>query len=63
MEKRFEKYYPEGFRNLFEDEIPEFIAWARENYIPGDDIPITWHPVVQEECLLMNKEKEERTGE
>jgi len=44
------------FRELPEGEVVEFKRWARENYQPYDDIKGVWHPVVQAECVEMNKE-------
>lgn len=47
------------FRDLTDDEIAEFRAWARANYTPGDTINPVWHPVVREECELMNAKQQE----
>jgi hypothetical protein len=46
------------FRELSEEEILAFQAWARANYIPYSPIDGIWHPVIQEECVRMNKEAE-----
>lgn len=46
------------FRELSEEEKVEFRAWARENYTPHSEIKGIWHPVVQEECVQMNREAE-----
>ena len=43
------------FRNLTPKEQQEFRTWARENYKPLDEIKGIWHPVVQNECTLMNE--------
>lgn len=37
----------------------EFRQWARETYVPGEEINPTWHPVVREECHTMNAEAAE----
>lgn len=46
------------FRELSQEEAVKFRAWARENYEPLSRISDMWHPVVREECLLINKEVE-----
>jgi hypothetical protein len=45
------------FRQLNSEEVQQFRAWARENYKTGDPIPGIWHPVIQEECAKINREK------
>ena len=45
------------FCDLNEDEVADFKQWARDNYEIGTDISSIWHPVVQEECHLMNKKE------
>jgi hypothetical protein len=42
------------FRDLSNEEAEEFRQWARDNYIPGSPISSIWHPVVQQECNLIN---------
>jgi hypothetical protein len=42
--------------DLTEEEKKEMRKWARDNYHPCDPINGTWYPVVQEECVQMNKE-------
>jgi hypothetical protein len=44
------------FRNLSPAEEAKFRAWARANYKPFEPIDGTWHPVVQDECVTMNRE-------
>jgi len=44
------------FKVLTEEEAVEYRQWARDNYVPGDDIPGIWHPIVREECEKMNVE-------
>lgn len=43
------------FRNLTDEEISEFRQWARENYAPFSPIKGIWHPVIQDECVKINK--------
>lgn len=44
------------FRELtFEEEI-QFRAWARENYEPHSYISELLHPIVQDECKIINQE-------
>ena len=45
------------WRILNSSEITQFQDWARNNYITGEPISHTWHPVVQIECVIMNIEK------
>jgi hypothetical protein len=44
------------FRELNETEKREFRQWAQTNYVPYSEIKGIWHPVVQEECVKINKE-------
>ncbi|MFN4973845.1 MAG: hypothetical protein ACK5GV_01230 [Bacteroidota bacterium] len=44
------------FRELSIEEIQDFKQWARDNYEPLTEIKSFWHPVVQEECQIMNLE-------
>jgi hypothetical protein len=44
------------FKKLTAEEEVEYRAWARESYKPGSEISMAWHPVVQEECVRMNRE-------
>jgi hypothetical protein len=41
------------FRRLSEQEEKEFREWAHRNYVVGDEIPSTWHPVIVDECQAM----------
>lgn len=43
------------FRSLSDKEEEEFRAWARDNYVLGDPVPSTWHPVVVDECMSIIK--------
>ena len=44
------------FRKLSPEEEKSFRQWARENYIPFTEIKGIWHPIVQDECVAINKE-------
>lgn len=48
------------FRDLNKSEEAEFRRWARENWEVGQDIKSFWHPVVQNECLLMEEEEKQK---
>jgi hypothetical protein len=43
------------FRVLDEDETYKFRQWAQDNYEPFTKINPIWHPIVRNECSLMNK--------
>jgi hypothetical protein len=47
------------FRKLTKQEAEEFKSWARKNYQPGTPISRVWHPVVRQECEVMNEEARE----
>ena len=42
---------------LDEEEIDGFRQWARDNYEPLTPISTGWHPIIQDECRIMNEEK------
>jgi hypothetical protein len=44
------------FKNLSLKEEAEFRQSARENYKPLTEISGVWHPVYQDECVIMNRE-------
>ena len=44
------------FRELTNKEAIEFRKWARENYDLGEPISNLWHPIVRDECAIMNSE-------
>jgi hypothetical protein len=46
----------ELFRKLTAREEETFRTWARENYVPYEEIDGLWHPVIQDECVRMNRE-------
>jgi hypothetical protein len=45
------------FRALTLAEDAQFRSWARDNYEPGAEIKGIWHPVVQDECVRINRER------
>lgn len=45
------------FRKLTPAEERKFREWARDNYEPGSEIKGTWHPVVQDECVEINRRR------
>jgi hypothetical protein len=45
------------FRGLTTEEEKEFKLWAHNNYKPGAPIKTLWHPVIQEECEKINKNR------
>lgn len=47
------------WRTLSPEEEKAHRKWARENYEPLSDIKGVWHPVTQEECIKMNRERGE----
>jgi hypothetical protein len=44
------------FKELDGDEIILFKDWARRNYVKGDPINPMWHPVIRQECEVINGE-------
>ena len=44
------------FRTLSDPEIQSFRKWARDNYQPLTAINGLWHPIVQDECRIMNQQ-------
>lgn len=45
------------FRTLTPVEESKFRKWAHENYEPGSEIKGIWHPVIQAECVEINRRK------
>ena len=41
------------FKTLSKEEEKEYRQWAKDNYIIGDSIHSTWHPVVVDECMTI----------
>ena len=46
---------------LTENEEKQFREWARKNYEPLTAIDGLWHPIVQDECVKINAEKQSLT--
>jgi hypothetical protein len=46
---------PGLFKRLTAEEEADFRDWARHIYTPLSEIDGTWHPVVQDECRLINE--------
>ena len=44
------------FRLLDQVEQQEFRQWARDNYEPLTPVSDLWHPVVRDECRIINEE-------
>jgi hypothetical protein len=44
------------FRELNAHEEADFRQWARENYVRDSEVKAFWHPVVRDECALINGE-------
>lgn len=49
------------FLELNAEQAKSFREWARDNYLPGEPIKGIWHPVVQEECVTINREWSKQT--
>jgi len=45
------------FRELNEEEVKDFRQWARDNYVPYSEINSVWHPIVRDECEIINQNK------
>ena len=45
------------YRALTTAEETKFREWARDNYEPGSEIKGSWHPVVQEACVALNRQR------
>lgn len=44
------------FKQLSKEEEAPYREWARENYTRLDPIKGIWHPIVQDECRIMNED-------
>ena len=44
------------FKDLTSQEETEFRTWAKENYVPFNDIKGIWHPIIQDECRRINEQ-------
>jgi len=45
------------YRELSDEAKARFREWARNNHKAGDEINSLWHPIVKDECRLIDKEK------
>lgn len=45
------------FKQLTSSEELIYRQWAQRNYEPLTEISGIWHPVVQDECVKMNKQR------
>lgn len=53
----FPPYEASGiFRGLGPAEVADFRAWAREHHAPGDPVNALWHPVIRDECRIIDDE-------
>lgn len=50
------------FKELSESEELDFRAWARDNYKPYEPIKGIWHPIVQQECVNINRDYQKKFG-
>lgn len=44
------------FKVIDDHEQSDFRKWARDNYEPFSPISGLWHPIIQDECCIMNEE-------
>lgn len=44
------------FASLTDEQEQDFRKWARDNYKQFSEISGVWHPVVQDECRIINEE-------
>ena len=44
------------YKDLSDEAISRFREWARNNHKPGDGISSALHPIVRDECRLINEE-------
>jgi hypothetical protein len=47
---------PSMFKSLTAEEEVRFRQWARDNWKPGDEICVVWHPIVRHEIATMEVE-------
>jgi hypothetical protein len=43
------------YRDLSVEAKARFRQWARDNHKAGQDINCTWHPIIKDECRLMDE--------
>lgn len=51
------------FRNLTAEEVSQFRAYMRANYVPGSEIDQLWHPVCRDEAAKMNQEAAQQAAD
>ena len=44
------------YRELSDEAKARFREWARNNHKPGDDISSALHPIIRDECRLINED-------
>lgn len=44
------------FKQLSESEVAEYQQWARDNFVPGEEVNPVFHPVIQKQCLELEWE-------
>ena len=44
------------FRKLDKDEEIQFREWARKNHTPFSQVNDYWHPIVRDECEVIDNE-------
>ena len=45
------------YRELSDEAKARFREWARNNHKAGGEINITWHPIIKDECRIIDKEE------
>ena len=57
LPKKYAGAMPDSFfRKLTDEEEREFRTWARNNHKAGGEVDPCWHPVVRNECYLIDRE-------
>ena len=41
------------FKQLTPVEEETYRTWAKDNYVIGEAIDVTWHPIVIDECMVI----------
>jgi hypothetical protein len=49
------------YKDLSDEAKARYREWARNNHKPGDDINCTWHPIIKDECGLINERFVDKT--
>ena len=45
------------FKDLDDEQETEYRLWAREHHDVGDAVSTLWHPVIRDECQLIDEEE------